>query len=68
MTAVLMCDGCVLLWHARLLHRGSKARVPGMERRAVIAHYSGLSRMAIDMPKVARDPGFGAYFVLGSRV
>lgn len=35
--------GDVLIWHARIVHRGSLAKVPGMERKALIAHYSGLN-------------------------
>lgn len=41
--------GDVLFWSGRLLHRGSRAEVPGMERRALIAHYSGLNHRP-DMP------------------
>jgi phytanoyl-CoA dioxygenase PhyH len=41
--------GDVLVWHGRLLHRGSPPEVPGMERRALIAHYSALSKRD-DMP------------------
>jgi hypothetical protein len=57
--------GSVLLWHPRLLHRGSKARIPGMERRAVIAHFSGVqTRSKIDMPNYQRHRGQGRYFIL----
>lgn len=57
--------GDVLCWHSRLLHRGSPPKVPGMARKAIIAHYSVLShRMKIDMPKAARHEGQGWYFVL----
>lgn len=55
--------GDVLIWHSRLWHRGSRARVPGMERRALISHFSGLSRTGIDMPTAAPH-GAGWYFVL----
>lgn len=55
--------GDVLLWHPRLLHRGSIPNVPGMERRALIAHYSGLNHRE-DMPKVAQHEAGGFYFVL----
>lgn len=41
--------GDVLLWHSRLVHRGSVANDPDMERRALIAHYSGI-RHRYDMP------------------
>lgn len=55
--------GDVLVWHARLLHRGSRPRVPGTPRRAVISHYSALRRQKLDMPNVAQHPGGGHYFV-----
>ncbi|WP_297491348.1 phytanoyl-CoA dioxygenase family protein [Acidocella sp.] len=35
--------GDVLIWHARLMHQGAKPKVPGMERRSLIAHYSGVN-------------------------
>lgn len=35
--------GDVLLWHGRLLHRGSPAKVPGMQRKGLIAHFSGIN-------------------------
>lgn len=55
--------GDVLLWHGRLAHRGSRPRVPGTPRKAMIAHYSALSKRA-DMPRHARHPGGGWYFEL----
>lgn len=54
--------GDVLIWHGRLMHRGSYANAPGMERRALIAHYSGTGHR-IDMPEVAHTPEGSAYFV-----
>lgn len=55
--------GDVLIWHPRLVHRGSKPKVPGLERRAVIAHYSGVStRSKIDMPNYRREIDGGFYF------
>jgi hypothetical protein len=36
--------GDVLIWHSRLMHRGALARVPGMERRALICHYTAAGR------------------------
>lgn len=50
--------GDVLLWHSRLIHRGSKANVPGMERRALIVHYSGINHRQ-DMPQA--EPYGGGY-------
>lgn len=41
--------GDVLLWHGRVLHRGSPPVDPTMERRALIAHYSGITHRP-DMP------------------
>lgn len=35
--------GDVLFWHPRLLHRGSIPNDVDLERRALIAHYSGIS-------------------------
>jgi ectoine hydroxylase-related dioxygenase (phytanoyl-CoA dioxygenase family) len=55
--------GDVLIWHGRLMHRGSYANVPGMERKALISHYSGLSHR-VDMPLVDRTAGGQAYFRL----
>lgn len=54
--------GDVLIWHGRLLHRGSRARVPGMERRALIAHYSGIHHRE-DMPPAINHRGW--FFPLG---
>lgn len=52
--------GDVLIWHGRLVHRGSKPKVQGMERRALIAHYSGIDHRQ-DMPE-ARVHNSGFYF------
>lgn len=54
--------GDMLVWHSRLMHRGSRARVPGMERRALISHYSGLNHRH-DMPRRARNAGQAWHFV-----
>lgn len=35
--------GDVLLWHSRLLHRGSRPKKNGMQRKAFISHYSAVS-------------------------
>jgi hypothetical protein len=55
--------GDVLIWNGRLLHRGSPANVPGMERRALIAHYSGIYHRP-DMPDAKQSPWGGYYFPL----
>jgi ectoine hydroxylase-related dioxygenase (phytanoyl-CoA dioxygenase family) len=52
--------GDVLFWHGRLLHRGSLANVPGMQRKALIAHYSGINHRS-DMPQ-AQQHKSGWYF------
>lgn len=53
--------GDVLVWHGRLLHRGSRARVPGAYRPGFIAHFSGVgSRPA--MPPAVAHAGGGWYF------
>lgn len=60
--------GDVLLWHSNLCHRGSTPTDPTMERRALIAHYSAVSRRC-DMAGTARhwrsDTADGTYFELG---
>lgn len=59
--------GDVLIWHGRLMHRGSKANVPGMERRATIAHYSGINHRS-DMPRALRHNGQGWYFPINDSI
>ncbi len=34
--------GDVLIWHSRLMHRGTAPRRPNLERRSLITHYSGV--------------------------
>jgi 2-polyprenyl-3-methyl-5-hydroxy-6-metoxy-1,4-benzoquinol methylase len=58
--------GDVLIWHARLLHRGSLPQRPGAERRSMISHYSAISRRP-DMRRVERHNDGGYYFVLGEK-
>ena len=58
--------GDVLLWHSRLLHRGSKPNVPGMERRAVIGHLSGVFHRP-DMPSPAVRHNGGWIFPIGPK-
>lgn len=52
--------GDVLLWHGRLMHRGTAPRVPGMPRRSLIAHYSGINHRE-DMTVRERDPNGQPY-------
>ncbi len=53
--------GDVLIWHGRLMHRGTEPRVPGMLRKALIAHYSGVNHRP-DMPNRREENG-GVYAV-----
>jgi hypothetical protein len=46
--------GDVLVWHGRLLHRGSKPNRPGTVRKGLICHYSGINHRR-DMPRRATD-------------
>ncbi len=55
--------GDVLIWNGRTLHRGSRANVKNMERRALIAHYSGINSRP-DMPKAEKTPDGGYFFPL----
>jgi len=59
-------EGDVLIWHGRLLHRGSLARQPGLERRALIAHYSGIHHRP-DMPESVQHGLGGYYFPIVTR-
>ena len=52
--------GDLLLWHGRLLHRGSTPNVEGMVRKSLIAHYSGIHHRQ-DMPSAIKHNG-GWYF------
>ncbi len=53
--------GDVLLWHARLLHRGSTPTDPDVERRGLIMHYSSI-RHRPDMPPAVQHPSGGWWF------
>ena len=55
--------GDILIWHARLFHRGSVPEKPGIIRKAIITHYSGISHR-LDMPKVAYYKNGSSYFFL----
>jgi len=46
---LLAKKGDVLIWHANLMHRGSKPNVPGTPRKALICHYSSINHR-VDMP------------------
>jgi len=51
----------VLIWHGRLLHRGSRPTNPSLLRRALISHYSGINHRP-DMPARVTDPNGMQYF------
>lgn len=59
--------GDVLIWHGRLLHRGSKAQVPGLTRAGLIAHYSGTGHRP-DFPPAVQSEHGGWYFPITERV
>lgn len=51
----------VLIWHSNLVHRGSPANKPGLERKALIAHYSAVSRRP-DMPIIKEHDNGEKFF------
>jgi hypothetical protein len=53
--------GDVLIWHSRLLHRGTRPIDTQLERRALIAHYSGINHRP-DMPRARKRRNHGYYF------
>ncbi len=56
--------GDVLIWHGRLMHRGSRPRSPDLLRKALITHYSG-EKHRPDMPSRARDINSMPYALFG---
>jgi Phytanoyl-CoA dioxygenase (PhyH) len=54
--------GDVLIWHGRLMHRGSLPQLPGRERRSLIVHYSGVDHRP-DMVERDRDENGQEYAV-----
>jgi hypothetical protein len=59
--------GDVLLWHGRLMHRGSMAAERGRERRSLITHYSGIDHRP-DMPGRAQDANGQDYAVFDMKL
>jgi hypothetical protein len=55
--------GDVLIWHGRLAHRGSEPRDRRLQRKALIGHFSALSKRR-DMPAVAYTDDGVPYFLL----
>lgn len=53
--------GDVLLWHASLVHRGSKPLDRSLERRALISHYSSIHSRS-DMPHLRKMENGSFYF------
>lgn len=53
--------GDVLIWHGRLLHRGSRAIRPGAYRPGFIAHFSGIHHRPA-MGAAVQHPAGGWYF------
>jgi ectoine hydroxylase-related dioxygenase (phytanoyl-CoA dioxygenase family) len=66
-TTHLPSRGDVLIWHGRLMHRGSRPNTPGMERRATIAHYSGIKHRS-DMPRALQHNGQGWFFPINDGI
>lgn len=61
--------GDCAIWHPRLLHRGSTPQVPGLERRALICHYSGVkTRKDFPARAVTDVQSGGMYFPIRSEV
>ncbi len=56
--------GDVLIWHGRLLHRGSLPQSRDAFRRALISHYSGVKHRP-DMMRRVTDSNGMAYFAAG---
>lgn len=55
--------GDALIWNGGLVHRGSYPKRRGMERRALIAHYSSIEHR-LDMPRTLQHKNMGGYFDL----
>ena len=64
-TSHLPSRGDLLVWHGRIMHRGSPPNVPGMQRKSLIAHYSGIHHRG-DMPAAVQTDSGGWYFPLKS--
>jgi hypothetical protein len=59
--------GDVLIWHGRLMHRGTQPVRTDLQRRALIAHYSGVSHRP-DMPRRQSDRNGGVYAVFDHKL
>jgi hypothetical protein len=59
--------GDVLIWHARLMHRGTVPNNPDLWREAVILHYSGVNHRP-DMPQAVQHNDGGWYFPINQNI
>lgn len=59
--------GDVLIWHARLMHRGSLPNNPDLWREAAIMHYSGVSHRP-DMPAAFQFRNAGWFFPINQNI
>lgn len=55
--------GDVLVWHPALVHRGATPKDPTLLRKAIISHFSAVSRR-VDMPHVTTTEDGAPYFAL----
>ncbi len=58
--------GDVLIWHGRLMHRGSKPNKAGMPRKSLICHYTGVTHR-LDFPNHAKDANGQLYALMNKR-
>jgi hypothetical protein len=56
--------GDVLIWHGRLMHRGSGPKSPDLLRKSLITHYSGVNHRP-DMANRAKDGNGMDYALFG---
>lgn len=59
--------GDVLIWHARLMHRGSLPNNPDLWRESVIMHYSGVKHRP-DMPAARQFENSGWFFPINQNI
>lgn len=59
--------GDVLIWHSRLMHRGTIPNNPNLWREAVILHYSGVNNRP-DMPTAVQHNGGGWFFPINQNI
>ena len=53
--------GDVMIWHSRLMHRGSDPVDPKLWRESLIMHSSGINHRP-DMPKAEKNPRTGGWY------